>query len=250
MPLPTPTVAVEWPGMNATPIASPAALPATSLSARRGLAWLLLAWLCMLCACAVRGPRPAAPLLAPALADEQARQIVGEWQRQLAAYLSADGSVDPAALARLPALRATGTLRPGRITFGALDIEATLAEDNGFDVQGLLLGPSAAHGADDYLFVVGIVQRRGYQPVAIADIRLVAMTVRSGQLDWAIGEADEPSLARYRHMIDPSAALRFPADQDRFEAVPCAQGLCVDELRSQARWRLSHGGAAQAAASR
>lgn len=249
MPLHNPAPSVSGSGMNAISIASPAGLPPATLRGRRSLVWLLLALQLMLSACAVRGPRPAAALDAPVLADEPARQIVGEWQRQLAAYISTDGHADPAALARLPALRATGTLRPGRITFGALDVQATLAEYDGFDVQGLLLGPSAAHGADDYLFVVGIVQRRGYRPVAIADIRLVAMTVRSGRLDWAVGEADEQALARYRATIDLSATLRFPADQDRFEPVPCAQGLCADELRSQARWRLSRSGEAQAAAS-
>jgi hypothetical protein len=225
------------------------ALPAAARHRRCHLVWLLLALLFMLGACAVRGPRPAAALDAAALADEQARQIVGEWQRRLAAYISTDGRADPAALTRLPALRATGTLRPGRITFGALDVDASVAEDDGFDVQGLLLGPSAAHGADDYLFVVGIVQRRGYRPVAIADIRLVAMTVRNGQLDWAVGEADEQALARYRAAVDLSEPLRFPADQDRFEALPCAPGLCAHELHSQARWRLSRSSTAQAASS-
>ena len=198
-----------------------------------------LALLLLLQACATRAPRPASVAAEAALGEPHARQIVAVWQQQLTAYLDHAGGGDPAALAQLPSLRATGTLRPARIVFGALDVEASVAERDGFDVQGLLLAPRPGATADPYVFVVGIVQRDGYRPVALVDVRLVAMATRGGRLEWTVGDGDPQALLRYRARMDPAAPLRFPADKDRFELVSCAAGLCADEPLSAARWRLT-----------
>jgi hypothetical protein len=200
-----------------------------------GLALLLL----LLQACATRAPRPAPPAAEPALDETRARQIVAVWQQQLADYIDRAGGGDPSVLAQLPALRATGTLRPARITFGALDIDASVAERDGFDVQGLLLAALPGGGAQPYVFVVGIVQREGYRPLALVDIRLVALVTRDGRLEWTVGDGDPQALRRYRATLDPSVPLRFPADQDRFELVACAPGLCAQERLSSARWNLA-----------
>ena len=140
-------------------------------------------------------------------------------------------------LARLPAQRATGTLRPALITFGVLDLDARLAEADGFDVQGLLL---ATPHAQDYVFMVGIVQRQDYRPHALVDLRAVTLQLHGGQLRWAVGDSDAQALARYRAAIDPTVPLRFPADKDDFELAPCAAGLCVAERLTQARWSVAH----------
>ena len=208
-----------------------------------------LALLLMLQACATRAPRPASVAAEPALDDARARQIVAVWRQQLADYIDQAGGGDPSVLAQLPSRRATGTLRPARIVFGALDIDASVTERDGFDVQGLLLAARPGAAADPYVFVVGIVQRDGYRPVALVDIRLVAMAVRGGRLEWTVGDGDAQALMRYRATLDPAAPLRFPADKDRFELVPCATGLCADEQLSSARWSLAVPAPAGAAAS-
>ena len=104
----------------------------------------------LLCACAdARAAARAddAAAAATTLPDAQARQLVHDWQRQLADYIATAGDGDPAVLARLPAQRATGTLRPARISFGVLDLDARVAEADGFDVQGLLLATPARRRA-------------------------------------------------------------------------------------------------------
>ncbi len=208
---------------------------------------LSLAALVLLYGCAQRAPRQEA-LSQPPLSEARSRQLVAEWQRQLTAYIDTAGGGDPAVLARLPSLRATGTLRPARISFGALDVEASVAEKDGFDVQGLLLGPLHHDSTTPQVFVVGIVQRQGYRPRDIVDIRLVAMTQRAGRPDFAVADGDALALARYRAALDRSVPLRFPADRDRFELQPCAATLCVDEQTSGARWSLAPRGTAQSAA--
>ncbi|MBX3644500.1 MAG: hypothetical protein KF720_15705 [Rubrivivax sp.] len=218
----------------------PSPSPVTPVWRRCAGPWLLLALVLLLPACASRAPRPVAAAEA-SLSELRARQIVSAWQQQLADYIEHAGGGDPAVLARLPAQRATGTLRPARITFGALDIDASSAERDGFDVQGLLLGtlPGADAGAEPYVFVVGIVQRDGYRPVALVDIRLVVLAAQRGQLDWSIGDGNPQALMRYRARLDPTVPLRFPADQDRFERVACAAGICAQEQLTSARWTLN-----------
>jgi hypothetical protein len=210
------------------------------------LAAFSLAAMVLLDGCAQRAPRQEA-LSQPPLSEARSRQLVAEWQRQLTAYIDIAGGGDPAVLARLPSLRATGTLRPARISFGALDVEASVAEKDGFDVQGLLLGSLPDDGTTPQVFVVGILQRQGYRPRDIVDIRLVAMTQRTGRPDFAVADGDSLALARYRAALDHSVPLRFPADQDRFELQPCAATLCVEEHTSGARWSLAPRGTALSA---
>ena len=189
----------------------------------------------LLAGCATRAPRPVAASAEPALDAAHAQRLISAWQHELAAYIRSSGHGDPAVLARLPAMRASGTLRARRITFGALDLEAQIAEADGFDVQGLLLADQA--GASQ-VFMVGIVRRDGYRPMALVELRPVTMRVDAGRIGWQLGDSDAQALARYRAGIDRSAPLRFPADQDDFDLVPCAPRQCVAERRTQARWTL------------
>src|SRR5690348_15188425 len=86
-----------------------------------------LAIVLLLGGCASRGPRPAALVADATLSEQRANEMVNAWAQRLIQYVDSNGG-DPAVLTRLPALRATGTLRPTRITFGVLDIEANVPE--------------------------------------------------------------------------------------------------------------------------
>jgi len=192
----------------------------------------------LLIGCAARGPRPTTAVPEYELTDADGRRLVNVWQQRLSEYITRFGSGDPAVLSRLPALRSTGTLRPARITFGVIDVEAQVQERDGFDVQGLLLGKQAHTTGNRYVFVVGVIERRGYRPASIADVRLAAMSISNGALVWETGVSDAQALAHYRRAVDADAPLRFPSDKDQFGMVSCPAGICVEEPVSGARWTL------------
>jgi len=141
-------------------------------------------------------------------------------------------------LSQMPGLRSSAVLRPGQIVFAATDVESFVAERDGYDVFGLLLGKHDSAAGPRYVFVVGTIERGNYRSIAVADLRVAAMSVRNGVATWQTGSSDDASLARYRKGADPSAAVRFPADQDQFHMSPCPQGICVEERVSGARWTL------------
>lgn len=189
-------------------------------------------------------PRAAAKQAAatPDLSETAGRNVVAEWQRQLEAYLASSGSVDPALLAQLPALRSPAVRRPGQIVFAATDIESFAAERDGFDAFGLLVGKLDTAAGPSYVFIVGTVARSEYRAVVVADVRAVALAVRDGKVAWEVGPSDPRALALYRQDIDRTTAVRFPADRDRFRLIACAPEVCVEEPRSGARWTLMGSG--------
>jgi hypothetical protein len=188
--------------------------------------------------CAYSGRERVAAPAAPELGEAAARNVVAQWQARIGRYVTDDGQGDPAALARLPALRSQSVPRPGRIVFSALDVSASAVERDGYDVSGLLLGKSAGESGPTYVFVVGTVERSDFRPVAVVDVRIAAMSVRGGRLGWELGNGDSASLARYRGAADATAAVRFPADRDRFRLLDCPGAICVEETVSGARWML------------
>lgn len=206
------------------------------LATPRLLAGLLLALL--LNGCATYAPRPAAPAAGGHTPEPAAMTVITEWQRRLGQHVAQAGSGDPSVLSQMPGLRSSAVRRPGQIVFAATDVESFVAERDGYDVFGLLLGKHDSATGPRYVFVVGAVERRNYRSVAVADLRVTAMSVRNGVATWQTGASDDASLTRYRQGADPSAAVRFPADQDHFRMVACPQGVCVEELASGARWTL------------
>lgn len=202
----------------------------------RLLAALLLAML--LNGCATYAPRPTAPASGGPMPDATAVTVITEWQRRLGQHVAQAGSGDPSVLSQMPGLRSSAVLRPGQIVFAATDVESHVAERDGYDVFGLLLGKHVGATGPRYVFVVGTVERRNYRSVVVADLRVAAMSVRNGVTTWQTGSSDDISLARYRNSADASAAVRFPADQDQFRMSACPQGICVEEQVSGARWTL------------
>jgi hypothetical protein len=198
---------------------------------------ILLVLVSLLAGCAARAPRsaPVAPELE--LSEAAGKLIVAQWQKQLGNYIAQEGNGDLTVLGQLPALRSPG-LRPARITFGAIDIEASVPERDGFDVQGQLLGKQETTFGAWYVFIVGIVERGEYRPTTIADIRVAAMSGRESAMVWETGASDVQELRRYRHAANAALPLRFPADTDRFTMSSCAPGICVIEHGSGARWSL------------
>lgn len=202
---------------------------------RRIGALLLLA--SVLAGCATPTYRPGAVAPGHAVAAGSARTPIEQWQQQLAEHVMRSGG-DPAVLSRLPMLRAPGTLRPGRIVFAALDVDASVSERDGYDVFGLLLGKAQDPTGPWYVFVVGSIERREYRPVEVDDVRLAAVSIRDGVATWKTGPAGPQALARYRQRVDASTVLRFPADRDQFRLAPCSEGVCAEEARSGARWSI------------
>lgn len=192
----------------------------------------------LLAGCAGYAPRPTTVAPALEMPDAASTGVIAEWQRRVVQHVTAAGSGDPAVLAQLPGLRSPAALRPGQIVFAATDVESFVAERDGYDVFGLLLGKRDSADGPWYVFVVGAVERRNYRSVAVADLRLAAMSVRGGVVTWETGLPDRSALARYRGSADATAAVRFPADQDQFRLVDCAQGACAEERVSGARWTL------------
>jgi hypothetical protein len=208
-------------------------------SAVRALRVALMALCAAVFGCALHSPRqPGQQARTPPAPETAARTVVDEWQRRVGQHVVAQGTGDPAVLARLPALRSSAVQRPGQIVFGANDIESSQPERDGYDTFGLLLGRRNSTGGPWYVFVVGSLERRDYRPVSVADIRVVAMSVKDGATLWETGFGDTAALAKYRQGLDPGTALRFPADRDQFRLVDCTPGVCVEESVSGARWAL------------
>lgn len=187
--------------------------------------------------CAMYSPPP---VDRPAIRDLPAVTgtiAIAAWQERLARHIeSANG--DPAVLAQLPALRSAAVVRPAQILFAATDIEARVPERDGFDVFGLLVGKHSSSAGPRYVFIVGVVERQDYWPMTVGDVRVAALAMREGGATWQTGLADVEALRRYRAASDTSTTVRFPAAQDRFRLVDCDPGVCVEELRSGARWAL------------
>ena len=89
------------------------------------------------------------------------------------------------------------------------------------------------------MFVVDVIERRGYRPASIADVCLTAMSVKDGTLAWETGVFDAQVLAHYQRAVYPADPLRFPSDKDQFQMVSCTADICVEESGSGARWILN-----------
>jgi hypothetical protein len=201
--------------------------------ARRLLPLLLV----VLAGCATRSQAPSVDAAA-VLPEGSVAQLVSAWQDEVCRYVDREGGGDPAVLSETRSLRSQDALRPGRITFGVLDVGASAASRDGWDVQGVLVGRQAGGGVDRYVFLVGMVERSGYVPAGIQDVRVVGLSAQGGRLSWETGPADATSVQRYRETFRGAGAIRFPGDADDFRLTVAADRVSVREVRSGAEWWL------------
>jgi hypothetical protein len=150
-------------------------------------------------------------------------------------------------LTQARALRSRHAVRPAQITFAALDVEASIPDRDGWDVQGVLIGRYPVNGEGPWIFLVGIVARQGYRPVSIQDIRLVTFTARAGAFAWNVSAPAPQSVERYRDRAPGSTAVKFPGPMDRFEMTGSAAGLQVRETGSGSEWFIDPGAQASLA---
>jgi hypothetical protein len=192
-----------------------------------------------LAGCASRSPAPEAEaaVVAP-LTEGSVAQLVSAWQDEVCRYVDREGDGDPAVLSETRALRSRDALRPARVTFGLLDVDAGVAARDGWDVQGVLVGRQATGAVDRYVFLVGMVARSGYMPSGLQDVRLVGLAVQGGRLTWETGLADASAVQRYRETYRGGGAIRFPGDTDDFRMTVATDLVSVREMRSGAEWRL------------
>lgn len=198
----------------------------------------LLQRLLVACAVALAGcaspPKPAAPTAPVAqLPESTAVRLVARWQEALCRFVVQKGDGDPAVVAEASAMRPADELRPTRVRFGVLDVEADMPGRNGWDVQAVLVGREAG----SFVFLVGIIGRYGYVPTGIQDLRLVGLSAQDGRLRWDVGDAGAAAVQRYRETFRPFAA-QFPADTDRFTMQAAGPRVTVREQRSGAEWSL------------
>lgn len=206
----------------------------------RGIAKGALLVLAILAGCAVRAPHPdgTETQTQGTVPERTVKRLITAWQEQLGRYISDEGAGDPAVLSRARLLHSRDVLRPARITFDALDIDAQVPSRDGWDVEGLLIGKQSDGTHNWYIFLVGIVSRAGYRPSSIQDIRLVGLSAQGGRLSWVMSAPDRNAVQRYRETFRGSAAVRFPGETDEFVMKLDEDHAWVQEVRSGANWSL------------
>jgi len=200
---------------------------------------LLLLFFVVLSGCATRSSQTEMPAAPDALAESDVIRLVSVWEERLCRYIADEGNGDEAVLGTLRRLHSRNVLRPARITFGVLDVDADPPERHGWDVQGVLVGMERRSAFSRYVFVVGIVGYTGYMPTKIQDIRLMTLSHQAGTLAWEMSAADPGAVTRYRKVFGGRGASRFPADDDNFRMVASRDRAAVHEVRSGAEWSLA-----------
>jgi hypothetical protein len=204
------------------------------------IARVALLLLSILAGCAVRAPHPDATETQThaTLPERTVKHLVSVWKGQLGRYISEEGAGDPAVLSQARLLRSRDVLRPARITFDVLDVDAEVPSRDGWDVEGLLIGKQSSGTNNWYVFLVGIVSRAGYRPSSIQDIRLVGLSAKGGRLSWVMSAPDRNAVQRYWETFRGSAAVRFPGETDEFVMQLDEGRAWVQEVRSGANWSL------------
>lgn len=186
-------------------------------------------------------------LAVPLLSGCAASAPLPAWQARVGELVGNEGHGDPNVLLRLPYQSAGATDRPARITVGVTDIFVGLGDTR--DVQGVLLGCRRAAGGVWYLFLVGVVRPvppgdgAPYAGRGIEDIRLAALQVADGPLDWRVAGPDPAALEQYRRERDRMGMLdrpdsAFPGAGDLFRLEVDGDVVVAREQRSGARWTL------------
>jgi hypothetical protein len=213
--------------------------PGWTALAGRVAARLSVLLLLLLPACATRSLDPTVAAPHAQWTERTADRLIALWQGRLEQYVDQEGGGDPVVLSHLTALQPRDVLRPGRIVFGVLDVEADLPGRSGWDIQGVLVGTQAVGGRNWYVFLVGIVRRSDYRPREVQDLRLVAVSSHDrNKRSWVTGAPAPQAVRRYQDAFAGSRPIRFPADTDHFSMGAAAGRVLVTELQSGADWAL------------
>ncbi len=209
--------------------------------------------------------RPFFPFVAPSLRCSVALTLiifttsctaptaVESWQSSLERYVAEQGHGDLNVLRR-------ADRPPSESDFGL--IGATTA---GFpfiaprrtDANGVLLGHRKIADRNWFVYVVGMVEYRGWfvnwalDHSRVTDIRLIALSERGGEFTWMTSETNAAALERYCgpqreqwRRSDPSrtdttdAPSVFPTDADEFQITVETGGVRVVDRHSDAVWKL------------
>ncbi len=179
---------------------------------------------------------------------------VESWQSSLERYVAEQGHGDLNVLRR-------ADRPPSESDFGL--IGATTA---GFpfiaprrtDANGVLLGHRKIADRNWFVYVVGMVEYRGWfvnwamDHSRVMDIRLIALSEQGGEFTWMTSDPDAAALERYCspqrerwRRSDPSRADAtetpsvFPTDADRFQITVEPGGIRVVDRHSNAAWGIA-----------
>lgn len=194
--------------------------------------------LVLLAGCATRSSQTA---VVPASAEPDKAttgRLMADWQRALCRYIAGPGGGDVASLAELRTLRSPDGLRPARLQFAVLNVEANPPYADGWDVQGVLVGTQKRGAFVRHVFALGIIAYNNSLPVKLEDIRLVSVVPLDGALLWEVSRAQPQAVARYRAAYRGAGPSRFPAYDDTFAMSASGDRISVRELRSGADWSL------------
>jgi hypothetical protein len=199
---------------------------------------LLMLLAAALSACATRSPQPEMANSQATLKAVTSDRLISAWQQALGRFISRNGHADPAVLSETQFARSRDVLRPARITFGVLDVEASLPGKDGWDVTGVLVGNEVIGDRSWYVFTVGVVERSGYRPASLVDVRVVGLSIRDRKPTWRTGRVEPQAVQRYREAFAATGSVRFPADADAFTMKLFEERVSISELRSGAQWSL------------
>ncbi len=194
-----------------------------------------------LAACTTRSPHRDTADLQSNLTVSTSNRLISVWQQHLGRFITRNGHADPAALSELQSARSRDVLRPARITFGVLDVEASVPGKDGWDLVGVLTGKQMVADRSWYVFVVGVVERAGYRPRTLADIRAVGLSAQDGKLVWRISPLEPQAVQHYRETFAAAVPVQFPADTDMFATKGFEEQVLIHELRSGAEWSVQLG---------
>ncbi len=199
---------------------------------------ILLLLSALVVGCASRAPHDRRYQEREYIPDGVAMKLVSLWQGKLLTYISEQGRSNPVILLRTREQHARERLRPARISFGAMNLQAGTPDRNGWDANGLLVGSLRVDQRDWYIFVVGLIRREDYRPLGIQEIRPVALIIDAGRAYWKLGAAAPEALARYKRTFPETANRLFPGESDNFKIEHSGFGLRIKEVRSGAVWPL------------
>jgi hypothetical protein len=126
------------------------------------------------------------------------------------------------------------------------------------DANGVLLGHRLVADRNWFVYLVGMVEYRGWfvnwalDHPRVMDIRLIALSERGGEFTWMTSGPDANAVERYCgpqrevwQRSDPSRADMtdtpsvFPTDADEFQLKSGTGGVWVIDRHSDAVWKLS-----------